>query len=110
MSSNYQHWGTRSDGTAEPYDTSAVSVAANTTLPYAESGGNATIAPYGWASAQPNEKNQVMCRMQSGWQQLEFGVASARVDTARPAYPAICTLPQYSTFCESSQALHSADH
>jgi hypothetical protein len=71
VSSNYQHWGTRPDGTAEPYDTSAVSVVANTTLPYAESGGNVTIAPYGWASAQPNERNQVMCRMQSGRRALE---------------------------------------
>jgi hypothetical protein len=65
VSSNYQHWGTRADGTAEPFDTSAVSVVANTTMPYPETGGNATVAPYGWASMHPQERNQVMCRMQS---------------------------------------------
>lgn len=65
VTSNYQHWGTRPDGSQEPYDTAAVSVVANVTMPYPEPGGSATVAPYGWASMQPGVRNQFMCRMQS---------------------------------------------
>jgi hypothetical protein len=66
VSNNYQHWGTRDDGSPEPFDTNVESVVANATMAYAETGGNATVKPHGWGSMQPKVRNQVMCRMQSG--------------------------------------------
>jgi hypothetical protein len=66
VTSTYAHWGSL-DGNPEPTDTSALCAAANNAQSFAEPGGNATLAPFGWASRACEDKTQYMCRMQSGW-------------------------------------------